>query len=70
MPKAALIVPSHIENKLLDLSRIEVPHDFLLPLNLDFSLALSEEKSHPAIERPLRGERPSEHHGVPGKEPI
>lgn len=70
MPKAALIVPPHIENKLLDLSRIEVSYGFLFPLNFDLSLALREEKSHPAIERPLRGERPAEHHGVPREKPI
>lgn len=70
MPNAVLIIPPHIQNKFLDLFRIEVACDFLLPLNLDLSLSLGEEKSHAPVERPLSGDRPAQHHGVPGEESV
>ena len=63
-----LIIPPHIQYKLLDFPSIQIPDDFALPLNRHTALSLSEEKSHTAIESPLGGDGPAEVDGVPGEE--
>lgn len=68
MQCAHLIVPSHIQYKLLDLSSIQIPDDRLLPLHRHTALSLSKEKSHAPVESPLSSDGPAENDGVPGEE--
>lgn len=65
---AALIIPPQIQDQLLDFRRIEVPHNLRLSPHRLRPLSLGEKPSHAAVERPLGGERPAEHDGVPGEE--
>jgi hypothetical protein len=65
---SGLIIPPHIEYKLLDLFSIQVPDDFVLSLDWHTALSLGEEKSHAAVESPLSGDGPAEDNGVPREE--
>lgn len=66
--QGVLVVPPHIQYQLLDFLRIEVPYKFTSPLYRTRPLPLIVGESHAAVERPLGGERPAEHDGVPGEE--
>ena len=65
-----LVVPAHIQDKLLNLRSIEVPHTLPLVLDRLALLSLGEGKSHVAVVGPLGSERPPEYYGVHGEEAM
>lgn len=65
-----LIIPPHIEHQVFDLLRIQIPDDFLSPLNVGLAFSFGQEKSHTPVECPLSGYRPAEHDKVPGEETV
>lgn len=65
-----LIIPSHVQDQLLHLSRVQVPDPPPLAFNRRIPLSLHKEESQATVVHPLRGERPAEDNGVPGEEAV